>query len=46
MNFELSSEMRDYLSRVEKFIGDVILPLQHKDDNKRFFDHRREASRT
>jgi hypothetical protein len=44
MNFELPSEMRDYLSRVEKFIEDVILPLQH--DNNRFFDHRREASRT
>ncbi|KAM6529449.1 hypothetical protein FALCPG4_007585 [Fusarium falciforme] len=46
MNFELPAEVQDYLARLDKFINDTILPLQHKDDNNRFFDHRREASRT
>ncbi|KAJ4188266.1 hypothetical protein NW767_011927 [Fusarium falciforme] len=46
MNFELPTEVQDYLARLDKFINDTILPLQHKDDNNRFFDHRREASRT
>ncbi|KAK4982468.1 hypothetical protein LTR50_007725 [Elasticomyces elasticus] len=46
MNFELPSEVQEYLSRIDRFIEDTILPLQHKDDNNRFFDHRREASRT
>ena len=46
MNFELPTEVQDYLSRLDKFIKDTILPLQHKDDNNRFFDHRREPSRT
>ncbi|EXJ71191.1 acyl-CoA dehydrogenase [Cladophialophora psammophila CBS 110553] len=46
MNFELPSEVRDYLSRLDRFINDTILPLQRTNDNDRFFDHRREASRT
>ncbi|KAJ5661530.1 acyl-CoA dehydrogenase [Penicillium maclennaniae] len=46
MNFELPPDVREYLSRIDTFINDKILPLQHKDDNNRFFDHRREASRT
>ncbi|KAL6407391.1 acyl-CoA dehydrogenase [Ilyonectria robusta] len=46
MNFELPSEVQDYLSRLDAFINEKILPLQRKDDNERFFDHRREASRT
>lgn len=46
MNFELPSEVRDYLLQIDNFIEDVIVPLQHNDDNNRFFDHRREASRT
>ncbi|KAJ6002530.1 acyl-CoA dehydrogenase [Penicillium sp. IBT 35674x] len=46
MNFELPLEVREYLSRIDNFINEKILPLQHKDDNNRFFDHRREASRT
>ncbi|KAI1615591.1 butyryl-CoA dehydrogenase [Exophiala viscosa] len=46
MNFELPAEVQTYLSRLDAFINDKILPLQHKDNNNRFFDHRREASRT
>lgn len=46
MNFELPVEVQDYLSRLDTFINETILPLQRKDDNERFFDHRREDSRT
>jgi alkylation response protein AidB-like acyl-CoA dehydrogenase len=46
MNFELPAEVKSYLARLDAFIEDKILPLQHKGDNNRFFDHRRESSRT
>ncbi|KAF9891536.1 hypothetical protein FE257_004003 [Aspergillus nanangensis] len=46
MNFELPSQVRDYLQRLDTFIIDTVLPLQCKNGNERFFDHRREASRT
>jgi len=46
MNFELPLGLQEYISRLDKFIQSEILPLQHKDDNNRFFDHRREPSRT
>lgn len=46
MNFELPAEVQAFLSRLDSFINKTILPLQHKDDNNRFFDHRRESSRT
>lgn len=46
MNFELPRDVRDYLSRLDTFINDRVLPIQRQDDNDRFFDHRREASRT
>lgn len=46
MNFELPPEVLDYLSRLDAFINETILPLQRNDDNERFFDHRRESSRT
>lgn len=46
MNFEYSTELQEYISRLDTFINTTILPLQHKDDNNRFFDHRREPSRT
>ncbi|KAL6251636.1 hypothetical protein RBB50_001846 [Rhinocladiella similis] len=46
MNFDLPSDLQSYLSRLDDFITSKILPLQHKGDNNRFFDHRREASRT
>lgn len=46
MNFELPPALEAHLKRLDTFIKDKILPLQHRDDNDRFFDHRREASRT
>ena len=46
MNFELPPDLQAYIKRIDEFINKTILPLQHKDDNNRFFDHRREASRT
>jgi alkylation response protein AidB-like acyl-CoA dehydrogenase len=46
MNFELPEDLQQYISKLEKFINTEILPLQHRDDNNRFFDHRREPSRT
>jgi alkylation response protein AidB-like acyl-CoA dehydrogenase len=46
MNFELPPDLTEYISKLDSFIQDKILPLQHKDDNNRFFDHRREPSRT
>lgn len=46
MNFELPPEVLDYLSRLDAFVNETILPLQRKHGNERFFDHRREFSRT
>lgn len=46
MDFNLPDELQAYISRLHAFIEQTILPLQHKDDNNRFFDHRREPSRT
>lgn len=46
MNFNYPPELEQYISKLDAFIRDTILPLQHKDDNNRFFDHRREPSRT
>lgn len=46
MNFELPADLKDYLASIDSFIHSVILPLQHIEDNDRFFDHRREYSRT
>ncbi|KAH9905742.1 butyryl-CoA dehydrogenase [Xylariomycetidae sp. FL2044] len=46
MNFELPVDLQHYISKLDGFIHSQILPLQHRDDNNRFFDHRREPSRT
>jgi alkylation response protein AidB-like acyl-CoA dehydrogenase len=46
MNFDIPAEISDYLIEVDKFIDEVIKPLENKDDNIRFFDHRREDART
>lgn len=45
MNFSLP-DLIDYLHRLDTFIDDTILPLQSRNDNNRFFDHRREHART
>ena len=46
MNFDLPPDLLSYLSDLDEFIQSKILPLQHSQDNNRFFDHRRESSRT
>lgn len=46
MNFSIPDDLKKYLVDLDAFIESTILPLQHKDDNNRFFDHRREHART
>ena len=44
MNFELPSDLQQFISKLDKFITSEILPVQKQ--NIQFFDHRREPSRT
>ncbi|PNS14493.1 Acyl-CoA dehydrogenase [Sphaceloma murrayae] len=46
MNFSLPTDLTEYLASLDAFIATEIEPLQHASDNVRFFDHRREHSRT
>lgn len=46
MNFDIPSEISDFLSELDTFIEEKIKPLEQADDNMRFFDHRREHART
>lgn len=46
MDFDLPAALQTYIARLDHFISTTIVPLQHKADNNRFFDHRREPSRT
>ena len=46
MNFELPSELQSFIEEVDAFIEKEIKPLEARDDNIRFFDHRREDART
>ncbi|KAL4869488.1 hypothetical protein BDV12DRAFT_208573 [Aspergillus spectabilis] len=46
MNFDYPPDLVAHISSLDKFIHSTILPLQHADDNNRFFDHRREYART
>jgi acyl-CoA dehydrogenase len=46
MDFALPEELTAYLAELDAFIEDKIKPLQARDDNERFFDHRREHART
>lgn len=46
MNFDLPEELKSHLQSIDVFIKSTILPLQHSNDNDRFFDHRREYART
>ncbi|MEP6967613.1 MAG: acyl-CoA dehydrogenase family protein, partial [Pseudomonadota bacterium] len=46
MDFSLPQDLVDYLAELDAFIEDEIRPLELKDDNIRFFDHRREHART
>jgi alkylation response protein AidB-like acyl-CoA dehydrogenase len=46
MDFDIPADLAAYLVELDAFIEDVILPVEHRDDNIRFFDHRREDART
>ena len=46
MDFELPVELVQRLADLDEFIEREIVPLQRRDDNERFFDHRREWART
>ena len=46
MLFEVPEEIEAYLETLDAFIEAEIKPLEQKDDNIRFFDHRREFART
>jgi alkylation response protein AidB-like acyl-CoA dehydrogenase len=46
VDFELPAELTRLLADLDGFIEREIAPLQARDDNERFFDHRREYART
>jgi acyl-CoA dehydrogenase len=46
MDFEVPADIQATLDELDDFIAREIAPLQAEDDNERFFDHRREYSRT
>ncbi len=46
MDFEIPKDVQEMLVKVDDFIEREIKPLEQENDNMRFFDHRREDSRT
>ncbi|KAH8650526.1 acyl-CoA dehydrogenase [Tricladium varicosporioides] len=46
VSFTLPPDLVSYLAELDNFIATKIAPLQAINDNQRFFDHRREHSRT
>jgi alkylation response protein AidB-like acyl-CoA dehydrogenase len=46
MDFEIPADIKAYLAELDAFIEREIRPLEHENDNIRFFDHRREHART
>lgn len=46
MNFDIPTDVAEFLDEVDAFIDEQITPLEQQDDNMRFFDHRREDART
>ena len=46
MDFAIPEKTQKLLAELDAFIEDVIKPIEQEDDNIRFFDHRREDSRT
>jgi len=46
MDFNLPADLVAYLGELDAFIEAEIKPMQARDDNQRFFDHRREWART
>ena len=46
MDFALPPDLIAYLAELDTFIETRIRPIEQRDDNMRFFDHRREYART
>ncbi|MFZ4382707.1 MAG: acyl-CoA dehydrogenase family protein, partial [Sandarakinorhabdus sp.] len=46
MDFTIPADLEAYLAELDAFIAAEIKPLENRDDNIRFFDHRREWART
>ena len=46
MDFEIPEDLAGYLTELDEFIEREIRPLEQRNDNARFFDHRREDART
>jgi acyl-CoA dehydrogenase len=46
MDFEIPKEIARFLAEMDDFIARELRPLEQRDDNVRFFDHRREDART
>jgi acyl-CoA dehydrogenase len=46
MDFDIPADLKAYLAELDDFIEREIKPIEEEDDNIRFFDHRREDSRT
>ena len=46
MDFAIPQELEHYYAELEAFIENTIDPMVARDDNIRFFDHRREDART
>lgn len=46
MNFDIPEDIQGLLDELDEFIEREIKPLEQRDDNIRFFDHRREDART
>jgi acyl-CoA dehydrogenase len=46
MLFEIPTDITNYLAVLDDFIEREIKPIEARDDNIRFFDHRREDART
>ena len=46
MDFDIPADLAAYLDELDEFIEREIRPLERREDNIRFFDHRREDART
>lgn len=46
MDFDIPLDIAEFLTELDLFIERELKPLEAEDDNVRFFDHRREDSRT
>src|SRR5574337_648109 len=46
MDFHIPPDVAAFLAEMDAFIARELVPLERRDDNVRFFDHRREDART